>query len=329
MNNRRVSPDKKERKCDPHEKRRSGDQSIRGERGFSSGGRRKEEETCFIGGRNSVLESLRAGQVKKVFIKPGKKDSRLLALAEEAERFGISVIEAEERELDRLTEGVRHQGVAASLKPYVYADLEEVLSSCGRKDPLLILLDGVEDVRNIGAIVRIAKIKDIKTMIYAFAEVRRLMPNTRLHIMGDVDDEEYYEECRTLIGQLDVKGIIFTGVVNVSEYIKKIDFVILTSISEGQPLSVLEAFAAGRACVTTDVGCCRGLLEGSDGFGNAGICVPPMNKEQLAQAMLELCSEPEKRRRMGEAGKRRVNMFYTHEVSMENYRDIYRKLLGG
>ena len=157
MNNRRVSPDKKERKCDPHEKRRSGDQSIRGERGFSSGGKQKAGETCFIGGRNSVLESLRAGQVKKVFIKSGKKDSRLLALAEEAERFGISVIEAEERELDRLTEGVRHQGVAASLKPYAYADLEEVLSSCGRKDPLLILLDGVEDVRNIGAIVRTAE----------------------------------------------------------------------------------------------------------------------------------------------------------------------------
>ena len=157
MNNRRVSPDKKERKCDPHEKRRSGDQSMRRERGFSSGSRRKEGETCFIGGRNSVLESLRAGQVKKVFIKPGKKDGRLLALANEAERFGISVIEAEERELDRLTEGVRHQGVAASLKPYAYADLEEVLSSCGRKDPLLILLDGVEDVRNIGAIVRTAE----------------------------------------------------------------------------------------------------------------------------------------------------------------------------
>ena len=128
---------------------------MRRERGFSSGSRRKEEETCFIGGRNSVLESLRAGQVKKVFIKPGKKDGRLLALANEAERFGISVIEAEERELDRLTEGVRHQGVAASLKPYAYADLEEVLSSCGRKDPLL--LDGVEDVRNIGAIVRTAE----------------------------------------------------------------------------------------------------------------------------------------------------------------------------
>ena len=144
MNNKKNSPDKKERKSDPHEKRRGGDKSMRGGRGFSSGGKQKEGETCFIGGRNSVLESLRAGQVKKVFIKPGKKDGRLLALANEAERFGISVIEAEERELDCLTEGVRHQGVAASLKPYAYADLEEVLSSCGRKDPLLILLDNQE-----------------------------------------------------------------------------------------------------------------------------------------------------------------------------------------
>ena len=165
MNNRRVSPDKKEWKCDPHEKRRSGDQSIRGERGFSSGGRRKEEETCFIGGRNSVLESLRAGQVKKVFIKPGKKDGRLLALAEEAEHLGVAAIETEERTLDRLTEGVRHQGVAASLKPYAYADLEEVLSSCGRKDPLLILLDGVEDVRNIGAIVRTAECAGVAAVL--------------------------------------------------------------------------------------------------------------------------------------------------------------------
>lgn len=73
MNNRRVSPDTKERKSDPHEKRRTGIKSMHGERGFLSTGKQKEGETCFIGGRNSVLESLRAGQVKKVFIKPGEK----------------------------------------------------------------------------------------------------------------------------------------------------------------------------------------------------------------------------------------------------------------
>lgn len=194
----------------------------------------------------------------------------------------------------------------------------ERLAAAGEKKP-----DGYVD---IGAIVRIAKIKDIKTMIYAFAEVNRSMPNTRLHIMGDVDDEEYFAACKTLISQLGVEKIIFTGIVDVAEYIKKIDFVILTSISEGQPLSVLEAFAAGRACVTTDVGCCRELIEGDDGLENAGICVPPMNKEQLAQAMLELCREPALRRKMGQAGRERVNRFYTHEISMENYRRLYQEV---
>ena len=179
---------------------------------------------------------------------------------------------------------------------------------------------------DIGAVVRIAKIKDIKTMIYAFAEVKAEVPNARLHILGDVDDREYYEECKLLIEQLRVKDIIFTGVVNIVEYMEKFDFTILTSISEGQPLSVLESFAAGRACVTTDVGCCKELLEGDDEFGAAGICVPPMHKERLAQAMIELCREPAERERMGQAGRARVWKEYTHERSMERYRKLYREV---
>ena len=87
----------------------------------------------------------------------------------------------------------------------------------------------------------------------------------RLHIMGGVDDEEYAEECYALVDQLKIKNIIFTGRVDIVKYMEKLDFTILTSISEGQPLSVLESFAARRPCVTTDVGCCRELLEGSEG----------------------------------------------------------------
>ena len=80
---------------------------------------------------------------------------------------------------------------------------------------------------DIGAVVRIAKIKDIKTMIYAFAEVKAEVVNARLHIMGDVDDEEYFEECKLLIRQLSIPDIIFTGVVNVAEYMENIDFYLL------------------------------------------------------------------------------------------------------
>ncbi len=183
---------------------------------------------------------------------------------------------------------------------------------------------------DIGAVVRIAKIKDIKTMIYAFAEVKSRVPNARLHIMGDVDDPAYSSECHLLAQQLKVKDILFTGVVNVVSYMEKIDFTILTSISEGQPLSVLESLAAGRPCVTTDVGCCRELLEGDrgDDLGAAGICVPPMHKDRLAAAEILMCGNREMRDAMARIGKQRVEQFYTHETSMAKYRAVYREVTG-
>ncbi len=118
---------------------------------------------------------------------------------------------------------------------------------------------------DIGAVVRLAPIKDVKTMIYAFFELASRVPNVRLHIMGGVDDEGYANECYALVEQLQIKNLIFTGRVDVVQYMQKLDFTILTSISEGQPLSVLESMAARRPCVTTEVGCCRELLEGAPG----------------------------------------------------------------
>lgn len=95
--------------------------------------------------------------------------------------------------------------------------------------------------------------------------------------MGGVDDEEYARECYALVEQLELKNLIFTGRVNVVEYMQKLDFTILTSISEGQPLSVLESLAARRPCVTTEVGCCRELLEGAPATPSArqGTACPP------------------------------------------------------
>ncbi|MDD2214693.1 MAG: GT4 family glycosyltransferase PelF, partial [Oscillospiraceae bacterium] len=165
---------------------------------------------------------------------------------------------------------------------------------------------------DIGAVVRIAKIKDIKTMIYAFAEVKNEIPSARLFIMGDVDDREYDAECRELIRQLQVKDISFTGVINVLEYLPRLDFTILTSISEGQPLSVLESFAAGRAVVATDVGCCRELIEEQDGLGPAGLIVPPMHKDLLAQAEIQLARSERLRRQMGATGRQRAGRSFTH-----------------
>ena len=70
---------------------------------------------------------------------------------------------------------------------------------------------------DIGAVVRLAPIKDVKTMIYAFFELASRVPNVRLHIMGGVDDEEYGAECHALVDTLGVRDLIFTGRVNVVE----------------------------------------------------------------------------------------------------------------
>jgi glycosyltransferase involved in cell wall biosynthesis len=186
--------------------------------------------------------------------------------------------------------------------------------------------DGMVD---IGAVVRLAPIKDIKTMIYAFFELAARKDNVRLHIMGGVDDQDYADECYALVKQLGLEEkIIFTGRVNIIEYFEKLDFTLLTSISEGQPLSVLESFAARRPAVTTDVGCCRELLNGKPGdtLGQAGYFAPPMQREKLADAMERLCESRELRIKMGEIGQKRAYEYFRYEIMLAKYKNLYKEV---
>ena len=188
-----------------------------------------------------------------------------------------------------------------------------------------------EDHVVIGAVIRLAPIKDVKTMIYAFYELsQRLGPDAvELHILGDTDDEEYGQECRDLVTGLDMHNLFFDGHVDTVEYMRTFDFTILSSISEGQPLCVLESLAAGRPAVTTDVGSCRELLEGAPGdtFGRAGIVVPPMDRKSFADAMETMCRNSRLRVQMGEAGKRRVERYYRVDTMMEGYHQVYEDVM--
>lgn len=180
---------------------------------------------------------------------------------------------------------------------------------------------------DIGAIVRVVPIKDVKTLIYAFSNLKHEIPNVRLHILGPVEDEEYYQECLALIRLYDVKDIIFAGVVDTAAYMRQLDFTTLTSISEGQPYAVIESMAAGRPVVATNVGSCRELIEGGagDSFGHAGICVPPMHQSELLRGLMDLCRSPQQRQRMGEAGRRRAATFFDLDKTLSGYLGVYEK----
>ena len=180
---------------------------------------------------------------------------------------------------------------------------------------------------NIGAILRVTPIKDVKTMIQAFAFAREREPRLKLWIMGPCDeDREYAGECFEQVEALELgEDVVFTGRIDVKDYLGRMDMTILTSISEGQPLTILESFAAHKPVIATDVGNCRGLIcVEKDGFGEAGIVTHIMNVEEIAQAMVDMARNGERRRIMGENGYLRAQSRYRMEQMRQNYWKIYR-----
>ncbi|MCX0371703.1 GT4 family glycosyltransferase PelF [Clostridium perfringens] len=186
-----------------------------------------------------------------------------------------------------------------------------------------------DSIINIGAIVRVVPIKDLKTIIQAFILANETIKDMKLYIMGPMDeDKDYTKECIDFAESSDNKNIVFTDRVNVLDYIGKMDILILGSISEGQPLSVLEGMAAKKPYITTNVGSCKELLYGNnDGLGHCGIVVPVMGYYQMAQSIIKLSRDEDLRKEMGEIGFKRASLFYTQEQFIENYRKIYRELV--
>lgn len=183
----------------------------------------------------------------------------------------------------------------------------------------------------IGAVVRVVPIKDIKTMLYAFEQVKERVPHARIFIMGPYEEDPiYYEECLMLVESMNIKDVVFTGRINIKEYLPLLDAMLLTSISEGQPLAVLEGMAVKIPQVCTNVGDCKELLLGENeepSLGSAGIIVPVMDALAIAKALILLEGNPKLCEQMGEAGFKRVNKYYKKQYFLKTYRDIYEQFI--
>lgn len=181
---------------------------------------------------------------------------------------------------------------------------------------------------NVGAILRVAPIKDVKTMLQAFAYAKEQDNRLKLWIMGPMDEEpQYSSECVLLAESLGLDDVEFTGRIQVKDYIGRMDMIILTSISEGQPLTILEGFCAKKPSIATNVGNCSGLILGErDDYGSAGYVTPVMSVEKIGEAILKLAKDENLRKTMGEIGYRRCNEFYRKELMIETFGEIYQEL---
>ena len=112
-----------------------------------------------IEGRNAVREALKAGRtLDKLYVQKGLNDAAIREIISEAAGQGIRPFLLEKEKLDELSQTGRHQGVIAETASYEYAEVDDILKAAAEKgeDPFLLLLDGIEDPHNLGAILRSA-----------------------------------------------------------------------------------------------------------------------------------------------------------------------------
>jgi glycosyltransferase involved in cell wall biosynthesis len=179
----------------------------------------------------------------------------------------------------------------------------------------------------IGAVLRVTPIKDVMTLIRSFKIVKQTFPQSKLLIIGPRDeDKEYYRQCLGLVELLELESsITFTGRVNVIEYYRKMDVLVLTSISEGQPLVILEAMAAGLPVVSTDVGACKELLQSDIPSKASGIITPLVNPKKTAEGIIRLLKNPKLAIKFTKNGRKRVEEEYYQDLFIEAYRELYKK----
>lgn len=207
-------------------------------------------------------------------------------------------------------------------------DLERFLDLRGPTPPAPLKIQ-------VGFVGRIVPIKDVKTLVKAARIVLMQAPEATFHLIGPLDEHpEYVEEVRGLIADLQIqRSVLLHGRMDVREVYPRLDVMILTSLSEGQPLSMLEAMAAGVPSVATDVGCCRELVSGRTpedrGLGECGIITSPRSPAQTAQAILAICRDPERFSQMARIGKIRARTFYQEKQIVDRYRRLYERHLEG
>lgn len=125
-------------------------------------------EETQVEGRNAVLELLESGKdINKIFIQNGEKHGSIMKIMSKAKANRVVIVEVQKRKLDEMSISNNHQGVIAIAPPFEYAEIDDILEEAKKRneEPFILILDGIEDVHNLGSIIRTAETAGVHGII--------------------------------------------------------------------------------------------------------------------------------------------------------------------
>ena len=231
---------------------------------------------------------------------------KIIAVSRELEQYLVEVVKLPASKTVTVINGINTSEFAA--RPRIQALADEL---------------GIPpDHRVVGTVARLDKVKDQVSMIEAFRLVHDQIPQSRLVFVGNGPERQLLQDC-VIENKLE-GSVIFTGSrKDVPALLNLFDIFVLSSLSEGTSISLLEAMASGLPAVVTDVGGNPSIV---DNMVN-GIVVKPKKVPQIAEAMLDLLSDYDKRRQFGLNAAKKVQDRFSIDSMVEQYTSIYVELL--
>ena len=184
---------------------------------------------------------------------------------------------------------------------------------------------GIEEgTRIIGTIARLTEQKGTEWLIRAFADLMRKTPDIFLVVVGD---GELRSDLDRLAAGLGVTGrIVFTGIrEDIPALLGLFDLFVLPSLWEGQPLTLMEAMAAGKPVIATNVGGNVEILRG----GELGMLVPARNAKALADAMDQLIADRSRAWELGQRSRAHAAAEFCDSTMTRRYERVFHSLFPG
>lgn len=238
-----------------------------------------------------------------------RRQDRVVAVGEQVKRALIDFEGIPEKRIDVIYNGVQMERYSTPITPEQRSAVRKSLDT-NPNDPVVI------------QVARLHPLKDHITAIQTFAKTVSKLPNSKFWIVGEGDErEKITQEIQKL--KLTDNVRLLGNREDVEVLIHAADAFLLTSISEGIPLTVIEAMFASTPCVCTNVGGLPEIIEN----GRNGLLAPARSSEALSDQLTEVLANPNRAKSLGQAAKLDAQLRFSDQAMHKAYREVYHQML--